>query len=96
MGPFADDWEEGFRHLTTFVAREGHARVPMMHREGDFRLGHGWVQRQANKKGRLSPEQAARLGALPGWSWDPLADDWEEGFRHLAAFVEREGNARVP
>ena len=69
--PFADDWEEGYLYLTTFVTREGHARVPADHREGDFRLG-GWVsrQRQANKKALLSPGRVARLAALSGWSWD--------------------------
>ena len=95
--PFADDWEEGYLYLTTFVTREGHARIPYLHGESDFRLGQ-WVtvQRHANNTGKLSPERVARLAALPGWSWDPLTDDWEEGLRRLVAFVEHEGNARVP
>jgi len=36
------------------------------------------------------------LEALPRWSWDPFADRFEENFRVLEQFVEREGHARVP
>ena len=47
------------------------------------------------RKGRLNRERVALLEAfIPGWSWDPSADDWEEGFRHLAAFVKQEGRAQ--
>ena len=33
---------------------------------------------------------------LPGWTWDPFADQWEEGFSRLLDYVERNGDARVP
>ena len=93
----ADRWEEGFQYLSAFVRQEGHARVPDKHHENGFRLGQ-WVriQRSVHKQGKLSPERIERLEALPGWTWDPRSDRWEEGFLHLAAFVEREGHARVP
>jgi hypothetical protein len=93
----AEAWEEGFAYLQRFVGREGHARVPPRYREDEFGLG-GWVSIQRAKygKGMLDPERRGRLEALPGWTWDPYADDWEEGFAHLNSFVEREGHARVP
>ena len=46
------------------------------------------------KKTACPPERKARLDAL-GFVWDVLADQWEEGFQHLAAFVREHGHCRV-
>jgi superfamily II DNA or RNA helicase len=92
-------WEEHFRCLQRFVAREGHARLPGSHVEGEFKLGV-WVsnQRADHRRGAnwMTPERVARLEALPGWSWNVRTDAWENGFSRLLAFVESEGHARVP
>lgn len=63
-------WDTSFAALERFVAREGHARVPQDHREGDLGLGN-WVANQRFKRqhGYLPEGQAARLDALPGWEW---------------------------
>ena len=85
-------WEEGFARLRTFVDREHHARVPDRWIEDGFPLGT-WArsQRRVFRDGRMPEDRIRRFDALPGWSWDPFGDAWETGFRHLAAFVEREG-----
>lgn len=95
--PFDVQWEDAFAKLLQFVQREGHARVPQQHVEGENRLG-SWItrQRQVFGDGQLSQERQQRLEALPGWTWDALIDQWEAGFAKLLQFVEREGRARVP
>ncbi len=89
-------FEEGLRYLRAFVEREGHARVTAGHVERGFRLG-GWVrrQRQDYRNGKLPLPWVVQLAAVPGWSWNRLADRFEEGLRYLRAFAEREGHARV-
>jgi hypothetical protein len=95
--PIADQWEEGFTHLTDFVQQTGHARVPGPYVDPTgFRLGI-WAGTQRNRyaKGRITKEQAKRLDTLSGWSWDALTDQWEDGFARLTAFIEQYGHSRA-
>jgi hypothetical protein len=86
-------WEEGFRCLAIFRQREGHCRVPHNHREQGFQLGT-WVANQRGDQDTMSPDRRQRLDAL-GFVWDPHAASWEEGFRFLKIFRQREGHCRV-
>lgn len=88
-------WEEKFALLLAFATREGHARVPAGHMEGDARLGQ-WVTVQRSRRDALSDERRARLEAAPGWAWDAQEAAWEEKLVLLQGFAAREGHARVP
>jgi superfamily II DNA or RNA helicase len=93
-----DAWEEGFDRLRQFISRNGHARVPRNFRDDDgYKLG-SWVgiQRTRMKPGTPSADaRIERLSALPGWSWDPIEDAWEEGFQRLCRFRDRNGHVRL-
>ncbi|MFD7012368.1 Helicase associated domain protein [Rhodococcus jostii] len=93
--PHTGAWEQNFAALQSFTGREGHARVPSGHREGDINLG-GWVALQRSSKDQMPPERRARLEATSGWSWKPLADAWERSIEAARTFAEREGHTRVP
>ena len=43
----------------------------------------------------MDPKRQSRLEALTGWSWDPLAEAWEEALARLEQYVEREGRAEI-
>ena len=87
-------WEEGFRCLEIYRQREGHCRVPDNHREQSYRLG-SWVSNQRQDKDTMSPDCRQRLDAL-GFVWNVLTVQWEEGFRCLEIYRQRERHCRVP
>jgi hypothetical protein len=92
-----DRWDEGFSRLLQYVELNGDARVPRTHTVDGYPLG-GWVktQRKAFTKGLLDADRQRRLEDLPGWTWDPYGDQWEERFSLLLDYVERYGDAVVP
>lgn len=85
-----------FALLESFVAREGHARVPQRYEEADCRLG-SWVssQRVEHRKGTLTEDRVAALEALAGWTWRPHDEVFERGFAALQRFASDEGHLRV-
>ncbi|QII07817.1 DEAD/DEAH box helicase family protein [Rhodococcoides fascians A25f] len=93
--PQAEKWDRGYKFLTAFVAREGHARVPNTHVENGFRLGK-WVTVQRGNQRNLSASDLDRLQSLPGWVWDSRAAMWQQKLELLRQYQRREGHALVP
>lgn len=89
-------WEYWFGLLQRYVDEHGTALVLQSQQFDGYRLGT-WVtiQRVHRSKGRLSVARQQLLDALPGWSWDPKADQWEDGLRHLREYVDMHGTAGI-
>jgi superfamily II DNA or RNA helicase len=93
-----DSWQESYAHLKAYVEKMGDALVPKRYITADeFHLGM-WVfqQRRAKQTGQITKERITRLEALPDWVWDTRDYQWEQGFRHLKEYAEREGHALIP
>jgi superfamily II DNA or RNA helicase/truncated hemoglobin YjbI len=91
-----DSWETNLAALQSYVAREGHARVPTAHCEGDLQLGQ-WINRQrvARGKGQLAPERFSALDEI-GMIWDAQEASFQQYLAALRAYVAREGHASAP
>jgi Helicase associated domain len=78
----------GFNRLKQDVGQHGNARIPYSYTVDGYKLGQ-WVvtQRAHNVKGILDADRKRRLQDVPGWTWDPRGDQWEEGFRQLKRYV---------
>jgi superfamily II DNA or RNA helicase/uncharacterized protein (DUF2384 family) len=87
-------WDEWYGLIQRFHKREGHCFVPVGQKEEGVNLGT-WVSSQRTKRDILTPDQIERLNYL-GFSWDPFAEFWEQGFAALQKFHQREGHCRVP
>lgn len=93
---FAEKWEYGFQQMREFSERERHCLVPIGFRtNGGFRLG-SWASKQRGSKSGMPADRISRLQALPGWTWDFLAEQWEVGFRNLSEYAYQNNHCRVP
>jgi hypothetical protein len=90
----SDRFETKFKALAAYVRREGHAKVPLQHKEAGFAMG-AWVNSLRARREKLSAGQIRRLDAL-GMQWDTRARAFDQGMAALQAFVKREGHAQVP
>ena len=65
-----DPWVESYEILLAYVAREGHANVPVNHIEDGYFLGR-WASkmRGSYKEKKLTGEQIKLLEKLPEWNW---------------------------
>ncbi|WP_149483026.1 helicase associated domain-containing protein [Mycolicibacterium sp. P1-18] len=90
-----DRWQRGFDLLQDYIAVRGDAVVPLSAERDGVKLGE-WVhnQRCAFKRGDLRADRERALAGLPGWSWAPFEDRWEEQFGRLEAYTKRHG--RIP
>jgi len=89
-------WENNYLLLVKFQQREGHANVPSKHKEEGMQLGL-WLssQRYQNRIGKLDISLKKRLEDI-GFIWNILKDQWENYYRLLVKFQQREGHANVP
>lgn len=81
--------------MTSFVERQGHAKVPRDFLEGGINLG-SWVAEQRGSRSKITDERRQRLEAVAGWSWNAVEESWMQHLKLLRAYADREGHTNVP
>ena len=86
-------WEERRNELILYKEKNGNYNVPQRRKSG---LGV-WVhrQRQSHRKGKLSQKHTTQLEDI-GFSWNKTTKEWENRFKDLDAYKQKNGNCSVP
>ncbi len=90
-------YRTGVAHLEVFVARVGHAAVPIgFVSEDGFTLGTWVSNRRMNyRAGKLTAARVAELNEL-GMVWSSRDSGYQSGVNYLRSYIAREGHANVP
>ncbi len=92
--PLQAAWALAMAKLKQYQERNGDALVPDGFKTADgFALGK-WVVNQRQSKTELSPQRRAQVEGISGWSWNPHAESWEQGYAKLCEYQKRVGHCR--
>ena len=89
------DWEKGFSYLQSFEKLNGHAKVESNTTISGFKLGN-WVTQQRQSYSNLDAKKRLRLEKLSGWTWDVLAQQWDQHYEELIEFYRVSCTYAVP
>jgi superfamily II DNA or RNA helicase len=91
-------WNSYYQLLTEFVEEFGHSLVPYKPALYKGQKLFAWINMQRSRfsKGNLDNERAARLESLPGWTWTPKEDSWNQWLLLLDAYASTNGHSQVP
>ncbi len=95
--PKEEQWEKTFSELVEYVEQHGTTTVPRNYvtRSG-CKLGK-WLTKQRHRQSFIQyPDRKQRLEELPGWTWNPMVDQWDQNYELLVEYVGHHGHARVP
>jgi hypothetical protein len=96
-----EQWNQRYQELVDFQKEFGHCLVPL-NWPHNFSLAH-WVKRQRHqyrtkvegKHSTMTDQRQTSLEEL-GFVWDSHAAGWEERWKELRDFRDRQGHCKVP
>lgn len=94
-------WNRNFAAAKAYYEEYGDLLVPVRYKTPDGAALGQWLNnlRQGAEAGKettaLTPERRAQLDSI-GMIWEPRDWQWENGFRHAAAYFAQHGNLKVP
>jgi hypothetical protein len=91
----AKRWSSMCQALVDYKAKHGHTRVPQSYATVQGKRLGQWVRNLRYKTEReLSEERHRQLGEI-GFTWRILSS-WDEMYKHMLDYKEKNGNCRVP
>ena len=89
-------WDEGYKNLKIYFEKNGNSQVPTSYKsQNGFKLGQ-WVSKQKHNHNSLTNERIKKLKKL-NFSWQNNNDRlWDEGYKNLKIYFEKNGNSQVP
>jgi hypothetical protein len=103
---FEAAWEAKFEELQEYVKKHGEIPSPSHPTLGDWvnnqRTAYrAWQARLSGETEKyqdvtniMTEERAAKLESVPGWSWDPIEDNWEAKYQELLQYVAE--HSKIP
>lgn len=97
--PLIDDWQDMYLALSEY-AQENGSSSPPNERQGPRGSLATWVEKQRSRY-RRSPinfesDKRIKLEAIPGWSWDPKNETWDNMYDFLVKYQKKNNTIRVP
>jgi superfamily II DNA or RNA helicase len=91
-------WNSYYQLLTEFVGEFGHSLVPHKPELYEGQKLFAWINMQRSRfsKGKLEIERSSRLESLPGWTWTPKEDNWDQWLLLLDTYASTNGHTQVP
>lgn len=97
-------WSQKFQEVRDFVKRTGALPRTGSHDQFESTIGK-WLRKERQlgrqflvsgkaSRSSMNAERVALLETIPGWTWNPPEDSWEQQFSAAKAFVEE--NGRLP
>jgi superfamily II DNA or RNA helicase len=91
--PQAARWGTFYEALVKFAETNGHSRPPRSVVVEGMELGE-WVKARRSEfnSGKLSASRIQQLESLPGWTWDPFEDAWQEFYTKIQEEIRHNDN----
>ena len=94
---FETQWQNTFDDVSTYVKQHNKFPPNKFVGKSGKQLAE-WIgsQRSNYRDGTIKPEAVKLLESIPGWSWDPLQEQFDEAFSEIQKFIKEHGNASIP
>ncbi|MBR1751890.1 MAG: Helicase associated domain protein, partial [Ruminococcus sp.] len=97
---YEEQWYERYDIARAYYEKHGDLKVPYDHCEGDFKLGI-WIAKQKSQyRDKTITDEHYKLLSAIGMDWEStlesrVKNSYEQGFRHLEAFIAEHGTDAV-